>query len=494
MSNNKKDKLEEFFDTRIKKQTGTEGWNLPSDDVFLAAMETLDAEKEEEKTRWLIYAFTALTVIALSIFVFYKVSLNGSDEVVKVEARNNFVSQEVIENNIETVKIEAKEEIQETVVTKVDVQSVQNNKTVNTIPSQTKVKETKTHNSNNTIAQSNTTNSSSQNLNISNNIATQNGAAIQKEDKAIIHRIESATANRMSVNELSLLGNTSIQILEEREVAIPESKLVEPKLLSMSTQKPITLFAQGSLFQSSIFMKDIGNNDFTLEGYERFSTGFTLGLGIQKSLNGKFKLEAMTNWVHFSNTSLYTSHFTYDKTHESLAQNGEIMYHHEMVISTPRATIAMSDDVVMDKEMDHMDLIKNKTEIRESYDVVQLGIGLRYQILSKGKFDIDLGVLPAVNYIFNNRTGLNTVLEANNIEMAAYESSSDAFDIGGFNQFYFNLQGSINVNYVLSKNWKLNVSGLYGQSLNSLKEFNSQDLSKSYFKSRAIALGLAYQF
>jgi len=62
---------------------------------------------------------------------------------------------------------------------------------------------------------------------------------------------------------------------------------------------------------------------------------------------------------------------------------------------------------------------------------------------------------------------LNTVLESKRQNTVEFESNDAS--IGSFNPVYLDLQGSSNINYALTQNWTLSLSGVYSQSLNSIK-------------------------
>lgn len=497
MSKIKKDKLEEFFDSRIKKQTGSEGWNLPSDDIFMAAMDTIDEQNAERKTKWLAMVVAAAFVIGLSTFLFFSNQDSTQDADViasEIKAVPTFNLEEISQS-------EHGEEISDTENSeKQEVVKQENSQELSSEIQGYDTPHTSRTNNHTWDTDANSFNKTNANqfvpVNTQRFANAQKPAVYLEEKQEEIIKSDVQVVNDLQrpvlheVDQLSLLKRSSLSV---HAPGLAEAQFA--RVNQYRTDSSYKVFAQSSLFQSSIFMKDIATAAFTLDGYERFSTGFSLGLGVQKNLNGAFHVEAVMNWMHFTNASLYISEFQYDKTHEYYTDGGDLMYHHDMVVSTPRARIAMSDEVHMDYEMNDNDVITNKTEIVESYDVIQFGIGLHYELLNTGKLSIDLGFTPGVNYIFNDQTGLNTILETDKQQrMAEYETSVDDMDVASFNSLYFDLQGSVRVNYALSDNWSLRLSGLYGQSLNSIKKYDSLDSTKSYFKTRSVALGLAYRF
>jgi len=481
MSKLKKDKLEDFFDKRIKKQSGSEGWNLPSDDIFIAAMETLDAEKEEKKSKALIYLVSSLLLIALSIYLITTNNkfeqIHTADFELKEKARKTTESETRVEDSKHSIAVE-----NQTISEIVEDKSVSKNEFLQTD------QEIKTLEDHSFVE-------SSRRINYSvAKSSTVTPRITEKEENAFAADKSSHFGEKkedLQLNAVAKLKPSSLslplRILPHKNINIAEN-------LNQDPASAFTVFAQGALFQSSIMMKDVAVANFTLEGYERFSTGFSVGLGIQKNLNNKFKLETGINWLHFSNTSLYTSAFEYDEANTFLSDSGELMYHNHMQVNSPRARITMTDDIAMENHMVQNERITNKTKIVESYNVLQLGIGLNYEILSNQKWSIDLGLAPGFNFIFKNDTGLNTELSTDHMHMASYESNKATTDIGQFNKVYYDLKASLNINYTITDNWDLRLSGLFGQSLNSLKQFDNQDSAKSYFKTRSLALGLVYKF
>ncbi len=482
MSKITKDKLEEFFDKRIKKQTGAEGWNLPSDDIFEAAMVSLDVENKDRKLKWILYFLTAVFVLTLSIFL-YQSNLNKETANIAISESQELDEIPVEVNNENLIKEDIQKDVQ-IIQTKEEKQSTNS---VN-IESESNLLET--------VSQ----NAFTEGLTQEGNNSKLNREVIEEEGKELVKLVYlgSALVNKsveqkiLFVDEFVSLENKAISFLQIESRGLPETNFINPEMEMKTHSAPYALFVQGSLFQSSIFMKDIGVNNFTLEGYEKYNSGFSAGLGLQKAFTNKLKLEATFNWIHFSNSSIYTSEFVYDESNEFYSSNGELMYHNEMELSTPRAIISMNDDISMDNHMVSQDRITNKTEVIESYDVLQLGIGLNYELLRKGKLSIDLGVSPGLNYILNVNTNLNTILASDKEQMASYQSTAENTQVGNFNKIYFDAKASINLHYRISDNLKLRISGLYGQSLNSLKEYNSTDSAKSYFKTRSLSLGLAY--
>ncbi len=497
MSKIKKDKLEEFFESRIKQQTGAEDWNLPSNDIFLAAIEKVVIQKEENKRKWLILSSIAFFTLVLSILLYISNRSQQVNPAIATTETPNIIeksesgSQQTIQKiNTSTANQNIEEKVKIAPVKFQAATTIANTKSTLRKPAVGKSKILQSQNpvfpDATQFAPDNISNEIKSNI----NIQQANVLAPYSDDR------NPALTKRTKIETIKLLANNKLSGIETNALNLPIANFayLENSSASCCNSKPIRLFAQSSLLQSSVFMKDVHASDFTLEGYERFSMGYSFGFGLEKDLSNKFSLRANTNLIHFSNSSVYESKFNFDETHAFIADNGDQMYHNKMVLNTPRARISMSDDVFMADKMNQDDLITNTTEIVESYWVAQLGIGLHYALYSTSRLSLDLGLTPGINYIFNDHTELSTVLEAHNMQMASYNSTENSMDVGAFNQLYFDVNSSLSLNYHFTNNWTLRLSGLYGHSLNSIKKFDDLDSSKSYFKTRSVAVGLAYQF
>ena len=76
MSENNRDKLEKFFNTRLNEDSVDSDWNKPSDDVFFSAMDVLDAQQSDRKNRRnvLLLLLLALLLSGIIGIAFYQIS------------------------------------------------------------------------------------------------------------------------------------------------------------------------------------------------------------------------------------------------------------------------------------------------------------------------------------------------------------------------------------------------------------------------------------
>ena len=513
--------LDQFFKTRLqKKETSTNGWDVPSDSILENALDQVNLSKESKKRKpfWLL--------LLLPIFIVFGYFL----------LQNN---NEIDQLNTQITTLLTEKENESIITSEKDIKLLENKKETSPIssPRNNIDQISKTQSDNKEIKvvtkeNSKSTNINSEILNIkspnfSSNIKANDYGKknnnINKQAAHIEQTINSAkdpVSSSKTSNNLSFItpiryykGSTQSLPSSSSKVILPladlpfldiiflshESEptviLEDPRILNSGqgqSKKLSSFFTIGHLY-SSLQMTNLPAVDYQLTDYDKFYGGWEIGTGLSYELNAKNIIGTKLTYSIVNNESHFSQNINYLKNQEYTNTDGNIFYDTDLEISSPTGDhIEPLTLDVTSANMQDGESLKNKTNLYQNFNIISLSGYGSHELFnfSDISFSIQAGI--GLNLITSTSQKMEVSMMHNDHEMMSKSiSNTKRYDL---QKFYLNGQLGLQIQKPISKNWFIGFNSGINRSLTSIRKTTNSADPKTYIGSFQSSINLGFRF
>ena len=224
-----------------------------------------------------------------------------------------------------------------------------------------------------------------------------------------------------------------------------------------------------------------GNPAFELTGYENFSKGIDLTLGLGFELGHNFSMTGIFGFSRFYNSSTYSSHQDIHSSNFVHNTDGSMNYSFRELM-TPVGTLdpEMEESIPM-PDNGERDMYQ-WADINQYLNVLRLGVGLEYALLRNQKFNLSLGAHFATNKILCSSTTAYLYLKDDSDHMMA-DTEYRANMAHGLRNLYYSGALEISAQYLLSDNFAFRFGVSRSSSLSNLLTSPTTNTSLNYYSS-----------
>lgn len=465
--------IEEQYSKAFESQSHTDlEWNNPPEFIFEEAIATVNKNKGRQNNRKALILFVFVMVIITSVAILYtQYRINGlekrvisfKDSATKIENQSNPTTEN------KTIKIPALAQAASKQM-KAKGKMILKKNDFATLES-SDIKSTKL------IAP------------VKEPISSNNNAL--PIDIKLRSEIQSQSLATKTSESLSLSQNT-IHPLQHKEIAILESSpeglaIAERKFiiiglshtdLENQTDKGASLYKVGVEVKrnfTSMSMEGELNSDQSLINYDNKYAGYGLELSSSRKLVNRLSIIGSIGYDRYKNQSQANTIYSYSKANEVPVSNGLASYSMTNLIETPLGEMMENTSLTVNPmQTSEGETLSQESNISQTLSTFSMNTGLSYDIINKGKFTMNTGILAGLNYNHRARSNMNSSLMMDNDIMSLSETKSK--DIEGTRNFFGSLRFSLGASLELKNDFCLNFGLSHTQSVNaiSLKDANPQ--------------------
>jgi opacity protein-like surface antigen len=261
----------------------------------------------------------------------------------------------------------------------------------------------------------------------------------------------------------------------------------------INTEDKLSIFAFAGGNLSTLCMKNVGNNSFSLTGYDQDYWGYQGGFGASYALTKKFRLMTELSYSHYTNRSVYRDQSYYQTANEQTDTDGSLMYVTDMKMESPMHKMEeLAKFKINDSHPQQDDLLNNKTSFYQRINTIGLSVGLEHDVFefSKWKLHIGAGINGQYIHQLNEKMDMKIYHEGKTMMSKSKEISM----VNEINRTIASAYGSLGLSYNLNKNLSVRLSGSYFHSFNSIRVTRQANDPVTYLNSLRLSVGGVYQF
>ena len=532
MSKNKLTRVEKMFQDKLHDESIlNQDWNMPSDELFLAAMDKIDEDKEKEKAfaYWYVIGMVVFVLILVSIFrqyyTYQRTNTTASNSTIISQSNNQRLQNEIIQQVKPSISnaIESKQSI--TTDTPAKNEEIVNTNNLNVNNSEEGVQLTKVNRTallikttGNHVAKSTNTRTitvESFNKPTTNNPINTNSHEIYQASTIIIdaneEKIKVATISSVlseSFIDNLLVGNTfKKNTLEEQKEVLNEewingltlNELTVPKwsnaipeinaVTKVINKRTEVYGIAGSNF-AALHMRPIPANGFTLTEYDSRSVGYFGGVGLRQQLSKKWSLAVDLRYSRMYNSSVFEEDHQYNLANEIVDVQGNKVYNTNIVVVSPTTQFDFDMKLNVEGSISDNEMLHHTTSINQTYEIIGLNIQPVYNLINKGRFAFEiLGGIEG-DYILSFYQDMNLKMEYGDKIMIRESMKLD--DANELNRLFLGASAGANIQYRWTERLSsgLTLSGMSG--LTSIK--NTSDGVYTYISDIRVGFKTSYSF
>ncbi len=491
------DELDKLFQSRLQKEDldpqGT-GWNEPPAGLFDAAFETIENSPSSKDRRPLLWLLIPIIGFSTLGFIYFT-KANEIDEIrtevaemknqVASLTEGNMANKDLTEQASKT-STQTKEKSLKTVETT----ALSQNQSTEYQPSLISTNTGQQSTSKNIGPQQN--NRNIQKLG-ADNIVPPNQGMVTYMQSTNLNQAKSSVLDvkRKNISEVDRIYNSGF-VLFENKAREYDLEVIETKNKNASNYN-ISFYGSAGIILSSITMKSPEGLSPELTKYDRWYPGFKASIGSQLSLGNKFYLDKSIQYQRLHNRSEFVSSVSYDESKEDIDFLGQDVYQDELIMASTLGSFTREVTFALDgMDMETGDMMKNETDIHQTFDVMGASVGFGYHILQRERWNVSAELYSTVQYIFNYDQKSEVRLYAKS-EMLAEELFS--IQESEMMKPWFSTGGlGLRAQYNLTERSFISLRGGYEHSFGSFKKSMQESPETSYLNGVNIGLQLGYKF
>jgi hypothetical protein len=490
-----KDNLNNFFRKNLEDYSPDASWNVPNDDVFINAIETVNKDSKPNRKLILLFLFFGF-IAAFTLF-----EINRENKIDSLET--TIVN---LEEQIEELNHQNNED---------EENIMQSDNSIKSIDQNVDQKHANSSNVKKEIAISNSSpesHSITHHQIINDNLEVVIPEVDPKVDELINDDFKSVTPSYIS----SLLSKPT-EPTEESLAANPKNILRQllainqiPKqitsLLGNTIEKNIDLspyildkeninhnkWTIGAAFINNISWLSMTNvpaaseNALTAYDQTHHCSGFKIAAEYQ--INKKLSVYGDVGYEGYKNQSDLNTDFFYDEKYV----NSNDIFETEIDLLNPLGDFSSLATFRVHASMNQNDVIVEETKIKQSLNVLTLKSGINYTLFDSKKVfaKVGLGVGIAAKTKLNNE--FNVSLYNNNELMTNYSEETESMK--GVNNFFIMGEAKATLGYKLSDKFNITLESAYNRSLSSLRDSAPANGPQTYLHALSLSTGISYNF
>jgi outer membrane protein W len=555
MNENSKDKLSDFFRSRLKDPSAEEShWNVPPDSVFEEAIQHVNNTKKKKRRKYLFLLLAFLGITSCGLLVY-----SGSNYVRKINQKVDTLEQAVRE-------MENEENKKSLVTNKYDENQDKVEKSNNNAQSKSTQTNSKSQDQNSITITEDKSNSGKKIVNqkldnkvIKSDFNTNHTNAENSKLKAGLAKKQTGNLTEsQSINNIysSKSGMVTSDIMDDEEInkaasndpAIITSQIVKTKpgenthgsespfvsiagansnnttaliiplqnrmkliehpnsndlhIHSVSVKSDIQediipgmaigLMA-GNNF-SSFSMKNVhGASGIQLLDYDKPYQGYGLSIQFDYPIAKRWSIVASAAYHKIRNESTLEKEIFYDKNNESTNGTGESRYTTDMEIENPMGLHrSVINFKVNPEEVENMDIIEQLSKIKQEMSILNASIGIKYYPIRRNKFSVYSGTGVGYNHINQLQNLFNTELFLDQKMMLKSEDKTESMEKSNSN--YYSIYVDLGAEYQISQKWSVNVATQFNRSITSLRYQAVSSDPQTFLNQIVIGAGIKFHF
>ena len=457
-----KHRLDEFFRNRLGS-VEKESWNTPSNLVFENAMAQLD----KNRRRGFFWLFRGLLILIIVGFAVWSFTTIGSLE-------NKLASVKVTETPSKAMQIEEKKKPAEQTILadQIIVDQVEDKPVLkysspsfkNTLPDLAELRNPISH-------QSMEYGFKSEQVHKPNAQTDFISEEIEVEPE-IFEEVESSTE-------------------AQRPDTLPSETKSEDIAAEGEQNRSRQLYVFGGLNWSSLNMTAAEPLPDNLKEYDNWYLGWQYGIGIQKSIKGRWSYDLGFSFTHLENRSKFVDVSEYDEINESVNSNGELRYNTSLGFESPfnpfSGAVSFNPDGQDLKQGDPMQV---ELAINNRFQVWGTSFGVSYSIIQHGRISAGIHTRVGLNYISELGQNLEFELKKDN---RILDRSSTISYANNYSKIFTSYSVGAHADYRLSQ-WNFGVQVQYGGSLNSIRKVDPSSLVKTNLTTISTNVRIGWSF
>lgn len=548
---NKHDRLDQYINKQFQKSIDQkESWTDPSEDIFLAAMQEVDALDKSKSKKWWIPAFLMSMFLVLIIsMVGFQAFNTSQDQVGEIDANANSNKNSLsLLSNIENSesKISNKEPINNLVPNKKTkelhgigdsktepiITQISNTKGESSIALKMNTQKSKDLSNDYSSALKNVQLSSiespSFNLNKTSISFTQSevvSTSMSKDilpsslEKDISNPAISETKNAQTIGDAKKPNGSVGSILEDPQVEelkelpiISDLSSLNKKTNLLDSERVLSqnfTFVQPHTPQSdknfnhqfnflvgtkftSIRMSNLSSTQ-NIEGYKKLRLGYFGGLGFKSKLTNKLSIESSILISSFKIKSWYEDEMIFDETHLFQDSNGNEMYDASMNLESPMGMTVYDDPMHTEPiNFENREVLDMDVRFKHEFKTLEFNLGVSYDIFKVNRFTTSINVGSNFMRLLDYEEWFNVdITNQGSLVMGAEHTHSpmdqtQRWVVGGTVGLGFNLD--------LTDRLFVGLNSSYFYSINPINNLNQANSSKSHLNCFNLSITTGFRF
>ena len=479
-----KDSLEQLFSKYLSDEQAAEnGWNVPSDELFLDALNEMDEESKRKPFPIFWFSLGLLLVVTLGFMLWTTSRIHSLDQELNQ-----------LEHKISAFPIASStESSEEQIVTKPNITSeaaalsqekTKNLKSNNT-PQSTKLdRQTKMNKRGNVKSKSTEQDPTEPNTEpIQNNSIPPTINTIAKNDP-----LQSLTISPITLLNAPALEVSSLNTKLDFESLPPQDG---PEEIEPVRSKEWTPHIVAGTRLSSFSKKNISAEGPEILGYSENQLGFSAGIGVSKDLGKRWSMQHRLTYSQVNNKSYYEDELIFDIEKQSVDAQGDNWYKADQEVLTPLGATSQSEPFSMsDAVIEDQEIMQKRTDVKLGFRMIEWSSGLQYELLQKNNWQLSIGSNFDLRYVFDYNQWANIdVTKDQELIMNNELNNKDRADL---NQWLIGVSANTTLQYHWSQ--KLSTAIEIGgyRSLNSLR--NNDTKVQTYLRDIRINLVTGFKF
>ena len=469
-----KDKLSEYFKKQLEDYSPDPNWNVPSDQLFDAAISDIpSAPTYKRYLPLLLLLFIPIGLFIFGIATFHshenqKVELaNLQQKIAQLDEDNKRLNTALTNSNASFEKItleneRLKKEISEQ-KTAINPNLSSNIKADKPIPGSYRAVES--------FDNSKTSAQISETLTVIEDDLSNSNIEVEERGLLTTENIQSLTIKPQFTNAKYLL-NEEIAIEEKQGRSTPQWRYNIAMVNNLSWLSMTDVPAQ---------------SESALTEYDKAHGCYGLKVGTEYLFNPRWSVYADLSFNRYQNRSSLQTDLFYDKTKE----NGE-MVELELDIMNPFGSYYSPASFRVDSEINQNDLMQERANIRQHLSTLSLNVGLNYRVMETKKVNIAFGGgLGIVNKLSLKNEFDISLLHNDELKVNYLDETKE---LKGVNNHFVTGEVKASLEYKISNQSGLFIESTYLQSLTSLRDSWPASGPKTYLHSFNLATGLKFNF
>ena len=521
MGKNQYTELDKLFRSKLGEENLSSGdWNEPTDDMFLAAMESVNKQDElprkKKRAIWPFFLIPFIALLSISIWNLMEVGALKST-INNMQSNDQMIGANESNADTEIASIATgneQKENQEIASTKIAGAKSQFKNAKAKATKKSTIAEPIVLNENNKeikktgsapvsgpsiVPPSN--NESflpvSNGASIFNNAIPISGAANTDLSKSYGANNQGTTINKLlGFSFIPQLGGL-LNITERNAIELGINPTAFKAAEDKSKKRAIALYAFLDLNLNTLRMSGLESNEFSLTAYDNSYLGYNLGIGALQELNERFAINYSIAYNRVTNKSLYENEMMFDKNQLSYDMQGDMWYALDMEVETPTGSFTLREDVSMtNPSMEHNDMMNQSTDILQLFNFISIGVQPRVNVLTSSKFNLFAEAGMNANYLLHFCQNIDMKMYHDDDMMMAKAMIDDSnATLNTLNRLSMSASLGLGVEYKFGEHIFSSFKVGGSRSLSSIRQHtNSTDQVRTYIDNLGVSLTAGYKF
>lgn len=255
-------------------------------------------------------------------------------------------------------------------------------------------------------------------------------------------------------------------------------------------QNRFSIAVTTGLNTATFLMENMNNLDGkSLTDYNKYYSGFQSEISFLYNVTGRFSAGVHANYFKINNQSTFDESSNLDLANMKLV-NGKMEYSMPMEIITPIGSHKMNSELIFDENLNTSNLIRNQSDISQSFNSIGIGVSARYFILQKSKFSSYIGANFSHHVINKMNSEFNTTISMQDKVMKKFKTIPG--EMNNNQKSYNSISAELGLQYAISPKVNVLFQSSFGKSINSLIESNIQTDPKTFLQYIDTGIGISY--